>query len=100
MYQLSHRLCQSFDYIIISYIPILILYLLRESMRYEYTHFNEMSSENIENMTWLNSTVVYITHTPVMDNGYREGNYRVSLTPLYRIRPVNIGESKSRSLSH
>ena len=51
-------------------------------MRYEYTHFNEMSSENIENMTWLNSTVVYITHTPVMDNGYREANYRVSLTPL------------------
>ena len=69
-------------------------------MRYEYTHFSDMSSENIENMRYLNHTIEYITHTPVLDNGYREGNYRVSLAPLYRIRPVNIGESKSRSLSH
>ena len=60
----------------------------------------DATDEVSDDMRDLTCTIQCITHTPVIDNGYREGNYRVSLTPLYRIRPVNIGESKSRSLSH
>ena len=69
-------------------------------MSIEYSQIFEQHDEHYEQVNTLNCMIQCVTHTHVMDNGYREGNYRVSLTPLYRIRPVNIGESKSRSLSH